>query len=64
MREWRPVSLLFVAGICGGVAGYYSAPLFVDGFFADLLQPITTACGVPIGLLAGMAIARHVFREQ
>ena len=62
MREWRPVSLLFVAGICGGVAGYLSAPLFVDGF-ADLLRPITAACGVPIGLLVGMAIARHVFRE-
>ena len=56
--------LLFLAGVCGGVGGWFSAPLFVDGPEYLLLGPITAASGVPIGLLVGMAIARRVFGKK
>jgi hypothetical protein len=60
MREWRPVLFLFVAASCGGVAGWFSAPLLVDDL-ADLLRPITTACGMTVGMAVGSLIARRVF---
>ena len=63
MKDWGAVAILFIAGICGGAGGYFSAPLFVDDL-ADILRPITAACGVPIGLLVGTAIARLVFGEK
>ena len=63
MRDWQPILFLFIASIGGGVVGWLSAPLLVDGF-ADLLRPITAACGVTIGLLVGFLIAREVFAEK
>lgn len=62
-KEWRPVSFLFFAAVCGGAAGWLTAPLLVDEF-ADLLRPITVACGATVGLVVGFPIARQVFGEK
>jgi hypothetical protein len=62
MKLWKPVLLIYTAGVVGGIAGWFSAPLLVDDL-DDLLRPVTLACGVPLGVLVGWVVARLIYSE-
>jgi hypothetical protein len=58
-RRLVPVGIIMLGGMFGGTLGWFlPLPLVADAFFFAFLSPLTSACGMWVGMLAGYVLAR------
>jgi len=67
MRRFVPVLVIFLAGLVGAVVGYLLARLLVPEASSvmggEILYVLAACCGIPVGLIVGLAIVRKWYEE-